>query len=233
MEFLSSGLEGMLIVVAGLGTACVAVDRLIHPAPLTSLGLGTSLSLVASAINLAVGLLLVRVGKREHSIVLEADGKHLLTDVWTSVAVIAGLMVVWGTGMHVLDPIVAILVGTNITITGVRLIRQSFDGLMDHALPADDLEAIRTAIRASTPPGTTFHALRTRRSGARRFADFHLLVPGAMSVRDAHDLALKVEDALRVALPEVEITIHLEPIEDRASWEDNVLQGIEPPARRS
>jgi cation diffusion facilitator family transporter len=231
MEYLSSGLEGVLIAFAGLGTAAVAIERLVHPAPLTDLGLGTSLSLVASLINLAVGLLLVRVGRREHSIVLEADGKHLLSDVWTSVAVVAGLFVVWGTGMHVLDPIIACIVGATITVTGARLVRRSFDGLMDHALPANELESLRAAIRASTPPGTTFHALRTRRAGARRFADFHLLVPGATSVRDAHDLAMKVEDALRAASPEVEITIHIEPIEDRASWEDNVLQGIEPPAK--
>jgi cation diffusion facilitator family transporter len=145
--------------------------------------------------------------------------------------VIAGLIVVWGTGIYVLDPIVAILVGAHLAITGVRLIRRSFDGLMDRALPADELEALRSAIRASTPAGTTFHALRTRRAGARRFADFHLLVPGATSVRDAHDLATKVEDALRATSPEVEITIHIEPIEDRASWEDNRLQGIEPPAK--
>jgi cation diffusion facilitator family transporter len=228
-EYFSSGLEGALIVVAGIGTAWVAIERLIHPMPLTDLGVGAALSLAASAINLVVGLVLVRVGQREHSIVLEADGKHLLTDVWTSVAVIGGLIVVWATGLHVLDPIVAIVVGMNILVTGLRLVRRSFDGLMDHALPAGELDALRTAIRASTPVGTTFHALRTRRAGARRFADFHLLVPGGMTVQEAHNLAMTVEAALRAAVPAIEVTTHIEPIEDRASWEDNVLHGIEPP----
>src|SRR5215218_7991952 len=228
IEFFSSGLEGALIVVAGVGTAWVAIDRLIHPAPLKSLELGTALALGASAVNLAVGVLLVRVGRREQSIVLEADGRHLLTDVWTSVAVVTGLVIVWATGALVLDPVIAILVGGNIVFTGLRLIRRSFDGLMDHALSADHQEALRQAIRAHTPPGTAFHALRTRQAGARKFADFHLLVPGAVSVRDAHDLGVKVEGALEAALPGVEVTIHIEPIEDQKSWEDHALRGIEP-----
>jgi cation diffusion facilitator family transporter len=228
IEFFSAGLEGVLVVVGGIGTAWVAVGRLIHPAPLDSLGLGTAMALGASAINLAVGILLVRVGRREQSIVLEADGRHLLTDVWTSVAVVTGLVVVWATGALVLDPVIAILVGGNIVFTGLRLIRRSFDGLMDHALSADQQEALRQAIRAHTPPGTAFHALRTRQAGARKFADFHLLVPGAMSVREAHDLGVSVEAALERALPGVEVTIHLEPIEDQKSWDDHALRGIEP-----
>ena len=231
IEFFSSGLEGVLIVVAGIGTGWVAINRLVHPAPLTALGLGTALALAASLINLAVGLVLVRVGRREHSIVLEADGKHLLTDVWTSVAVVTGVVVVWMTGLVVLDPIIAILVGLNILVTGLRLIRRSFDGLMDHALSADLQELLRQTIRSNTPAGTDFHALRTRQAGARKFADFHLLVPGHLTVRAAHDLGMKVEDALHAALPGVETTIHIEPIEDRASWEDNTLRGIEPPGK--
>ncbi|HKB01312.1 MAG TPA: cation diffusion facilitator family transporter [Gemmataceae bacterium] len=228
-EFFSSGVEGVLIVVAGIATAWVAVNRLLHPAPLESLGLGTAIALAASLINLAVGILLVRVGRREQSIVLEADGRHLLTDVWTSVAVVTGLVVVWTTGVLVLDPVVAIVVGGNIVFTGLRLIRRSFDGLMDHALPADQQEALRQAIREHSPPGTAFHALRTRQAGARKFADFHLLVPGVTTVRAAHDLGVKVEEALEAALPGVEVTIHIEPIEDRKSWEDHALRGIEPP----
>jgi cation diffusion facilitator family transporter len=227
-EFFFAGLEGALIVVAGIGTAWVAVGRLTHPAPLEALGLGAALALGASVINLAVGILLLRVGQREHSIVLEADGRHLLTDVWTSVAVVTGLVIVWTTGVVVLDPVIAIVVGGNIVFTGLRLIRRSFDGLMDHALPADEQAALRQAIREHTPPGTAFHALRTRQAGARKFADFHLLVPGAMSVRDAHDLGVRVEEALEAALAGVEVTIHIEPIEDRKSWEDHALRGIEP-----
>ncbi len=229
IEFFSAGLEGALIVVAGVGTGWVAVDRLVHPEPLTDLGFGAGLALGASAVNLAVGVLLVRVGRRHHSIVLEADGRHLLTDVWTSVGVVVGLIVVWLSGVHVLDPVIAIVVGANILFTGLRLIRRSFNGLMDHALDADQLDALRAAIRQSLPAGTDFHALRTRQAGASRFADFHLLVPGAMSVREAHELAERVEAALCAALPRVAVTIHIEPIEERASWEDNALRGIEPP----
>ena len=233
IEFFSSGLEGVLIVVAGVGTGWVAVERLVNRQELENLGLGTALALGASVINLAVGLLLVRVGRREHSIILEADGRHLLTDVWTSVGVVVGLVVVWTTGVVRLDPIIAILVGANIIRTGLRLIRRSFDGLMDHALPAAEQEQLREVIRRHTPAGTAFHALRTRQAGARKFADFHLLVPGRMSVREAHDLGIRVEEALRAALPRVEVTTHIEPIEDRASWEDNALQGIEPPAGKA
>lgn len=228
IEFISAGLEGTLIVVAGVGTGWVAIDRLIHPTGLVDLGLGASLALSASVINLIVGLILVRVGRREHSIVLEADGRHLLTDVWTSVAIIAGLIVVWATGLHFLDPVIAILVGLNITVTGVRLIRRSFDGLMDHALPDAEQEQLRQLIRANAPAGTAFHALRTRQAGARKFADFHLLLPGNMPVREAHDIGIKIEDALRNAIPNLEVTIHFEPIEEGASYEDNTLRGIEP-----
>ncbi len=230
IEFFSSGLEGALIIVAGIGTAYVAVQRLIQPVPLSDLGLGSILALGASAINLAVGLILVRVGRQEHSIVLEADGRHLLTDVWTSVAIITGIAIVWMTGYYVLDPIIAILVGLNIVFTGLKLIRRSFDGLMDHALSAEQQANLRQLIRTHAPAGTAFHALRTRQAGARKFADFHLLVPGAMTVRDAHDLGTRVEEALRKAFVGLEVTIHIEPIEEKASYEDNTLSGIEPPA---
>lgn len=229
IEFFSAGLEGVLILVAGVGIGWVAVHHLINPHPITDLGIGIALALVASVVNFAVGIVLVRVGRREQSIVLEADGHHLLVDVWTSVGVAAGLVAVWLSGVYILDPVIALLVGVNILFTGLRLIRRSFNGLMDHALEPGELESLRAAIRQSLPPGTDFHALRTRQAGASRFADFHLLVPGTMSVRDAHDLAERVESALRTAVPRVEVTIHIEPIEEKASWEDHALRGIEPP----
>ncbi len=228
IEFFSSGLEGLLIVLAGGGTAWIAIERLINPTPITSLGLGTSLSLSASVINLALGLILIRVGRSNNSIVLSANGKHLLADVWTSVAVIAGLIIVWISGLYVLDPIIAILVGMHIVFTGLGLIRRAIDGLMDHALSSEQQEQLRATIRANTPTGTTFHALRTRQAGTRMFGDFHLLVPGNTTVREGHDLGIKVEEAIQLALKGIEITIHIEPIEDRASWDDNSLKGIEP-----
>lgn len=232
IEFFSSGLEGLFIIFAGVGIVWTAVLRLITRAPLESLGLGTAIAVGASLVNLAVARVLIREGKEHHSIVLEADGRHLMTDVWTSVAVVGALGLVWLTGWIVLDPVVAIIVAFNIGWTGFGLIRRSFNGLMDHALPEEEQEQFRAAVRSQLPPRMSFHALRTRRAGARRFADFHLLVPGTMSVRDAHDLAERIEASLREILPGLEVTIHIEPIEALESWSDNALAGIEPPATR-
>jgi cation diffusion facilitator family transporter len=228
IEYFSSGLEGGLITIAGVGIILIAVERLIRPTPLEQLGLGTALALVASAINFAVALVLLRVGRKHQSIVLEADGEHLMSDVLTSVAVVAGLGVVWATGLYWLDPIIAIIVGLYILRTAFGLIRRSFDGLMDRAWPEEDQTALRDLIHRTIPPGTTFHALRTRRAGSRRFADFHLLVPGNLTVRAAHEFAEAIESAVREALPSVQLTIHIEPIEEQASWADNVLADFEP-----
>lgn len=230
IEYFSSGLEGVLILVAGGAIIVTAAERLLIRAPLQDLGLGTLIALCASAVNLFVARLLIRVGKIQHSIVLEADGKHLMSDVWTSVGVVAGLGVVWLTGWEILDPIIAILVGANIIWTAFDLMRRSFNGLMDHAIPEEELERFRSAVRAELPSGMLFHALRTRRAGARRFADFHLLVPGKMSVRDAHDIAERIEGVLHGLFVGLEATIHIEPIEALESWNDNALVGIEPPS---
>ena len=230
IEFMASGLEGLLIVLAGGGTAWIAIDRLIHPTELKDLDVGATLAIVASCINLAVGLILIRTGRRNHSIVLEGDGKHLLADVWTSVAVVTGLIVVWATGVQALDPIIAIIVGLHIIWIGVGLMRRSVDGLMDHALEPEVQELIRQTIRTHSPPESAFHALRTRQGGTRKFADFHLLVPGATSVSAAHDIGTKIEDALRTAVHGLEVTIHIEPIEEEVSFEDNTLRDVEPNA---
>ena len=231
IEFFSAGMEGVLVMVAGFGTVALAVRRLYHDAPLESLALGGALSLLASLINGVVGVLLVRVGRANGSIVLEADGKHLITDVWTSVGVVGGLLLVWITGIQWLDSVVAILVGVNIVFIGFELVRRSFDGLMDHAIAPSEQEAIRAVIRENTPEGSDFHEVRTRVAGSRRFVDFHLRVPGHLTVREAHDLGMKVEAALVARWPVLETTVHIEPIEDEASWQDNALRGIEPPGR--
>src|SRR5262249_8395605 len=152
------------------------------------LGLGLALASVAALINGAVGLLLVRVGRKHRSIVLEANGRHLLTDVWTSAGVLAGLGLVWITGWKILDPLIALLVAANILWTAIDLVRRSFNGLMDHALPAAEQAAARAAIEAHLGADMAYHALRTRQAGARRFVDFHLLVPGRLSVKEAHAL---------------------------------------------
>lgn len=231
IEFFSAGVEGGLIVVAGVGAVVLAVRRLFTETQVEELAVGGLLSLAASVINGAVGLALIRIGRRHGSIILEADGKHLISDVWTTVGVVAGLFLVWLTKVQWFDPAAAILVGCNIVWLGAGLVRRSFNGLMDHALDPAEQEAIRAVIRANTPAGTDFHEVRTRQAGVRRFVDFHLLVPGDFTVREAHDLGMSVEAALAEKWPALETTVHIEPIEDEKSWQDNALRGIEPPGR--
>jgi len=233
IEYFSSGLEGVLILVAAGGIAWYAALRLFVPEPLESLGVGTVTAFAASLVNLAVARILLRVGRQTGSIVLEADGHHLMTDVWTSFAVIVGLALVWGLGRigypgwEILDAIVALGVAANIVRTAWGLIARSFNGLMDHALPEAEVAMLRAAIHAVVPPGLHFHALRTRQAGSRRFVDFHLLVPGRWTVQKAHDFAEQVEAAVRLAFPGTEVTIHIEPIEAPASWHDSELLPLE------
>jgi cation diffusion facilitator family transporter len=226
IEYLSSGLEGVLIIVAGVGTAAYAVRRLIHPQELESLELGTVIALAASGVNFVVARVLLHHGRKHRSIVLEADGRHLMSDVVTSVGVVAGLGLVLATGWKPLDPLLAIAVGLNITWTGGELVRRSFDGLMDHALPPAEQEQIRGVIQAHLPSGAAFHALRTRQAGARRFAEFHLLVDGDLSVREAHHVAHRIEDALTAAVPGLEVVIHVEPVDEEESWEPEYLKQL-------
>jgi cation diffusion facilitator family transporter len=233
IEFFSSGLEGLLILLAAIGIAWYAIRRLVIVVAIEDLELGTAISLGASLINLAVAIYLLRVGRATGSIVLEAEGKHLMTDVWTSAAVLAGLVLVLLTGIQAIDPIIALVMAANIVWTGIDLIWRSFKGLMDHALPKHEQAAVRAAIEAHLEPDMDYHALRTRQAGARRFVDFHLLVPGAMSVKTAHDLVGRVEDAVRAALTGSEVTVHIEPIEEREAWEDSELVAVEQAARRS
>lgn len=227
IEYFSSGLEGTLILVAAVAIAWYAVTRLVDPEPLQAVGMGTLLALAASLINFGAAQILLRAGKSTESILLEAGGKHLMTDVWTSTGVVVGLCLVWFTGFEILDPLIALVVAANIVWTGIDLVRRSFDGLMDHALPQTEQAAVRAAIAAHLEPGTTFHALRTRQAGAHRFADFHLLVPGHFTVQRAHDLTEKIERAVRAALPDIEVSVHIEPIEEQAAWEDSALLPLE------
>jgi cation diffusion facilitator family transporter len=227
IEYFSSGLEGMLIGVAAFSIAWVAVQRIRAPEPLESLGLGLLITLVAAAINGGVAILLLRVGRKYGSIVLEADGHHLMTDVWTSVVVVSGLGLVAVTGVQILDPLLALAMAANILRTAVKLVHRSFNGLMDHALPDAEQAAVRAAITGQLSPGMDFHALRTRQAGTRRFADFHLLVPGSMSVHEAHARTTRVEEAVRAALPGLEVTIHVEPIEEPEAHADSEMLAVE------
>ena len=227
IEYFSSGLEGVLILMAAVGIAWYAVMRLVQPQPLEGLFWGTTIGLAATLVNFTVARQLLRVGRKVESIVLEADGQHLMTDVWTSLGVVAGLVLVSFTGWYVLDPIIALLVAAYIVTTALDLMVRSFNGLMDHALPEAEQSAVRHAISQTLPSGVTFHALRTRQAGARRFADFHLLVPGAWSVQKAHDLTGRVEKAVLDAFPGIQVTVHIEPIEEPAAWKDSELLPLE------
>jgi cation diffusion facilitator family transporter len=228
IEYFSSGLEGILILVAAAGIAWYAIVRLMEPQRLEALDLGGALALAASLVNLVVARILLRVGRERGSIVLEADGQHLMTDVWTSAGVLVGLFLVWLTDWQVLDPVIALLVAANIVWTACGLLRRSFNGLMDHALPESEQAAVRAAIEARLEEGLHYHALRTRQAGNHRFADFHLLVPGAWSVQRAHDLSGQVEQAIQAALPGIEVTVHIEPVEEPAAWLDSALLEQEP-----
>jgi cation diffusion facilitator family transporter len=198
------------------------------------------MAVAASAVNLAVARVLLYHGRVHKSIVMTADGQHLMADVWTSVGVVGGLVLVYLTGFTLFDSLLAVAMGLHIVWIGLGLIRRSFDGLMDHALPAAELDRIREVIRAHLPEGATFHLLRSRMSGARRFVEFHLLVDGDSSVRDGHRLATKLEDEIAAALPDVAVTIHVEPVDEQASWEPEYLQRLgeesappQPPAQQT
>lgn len=227
IEFFSSGLEGVLIALAALGIIRTAVLRLIESVPLESLGIGMAVAMMASAVNLVTAQYLLHVGRRYRSIVLEADGQHLMTDVWTSVAVLGGLGLVLLTGWQWIDPIFAFLMALHILWTAGTLIRRSFNGLMDHALSPEELQQLRGIISGLLEPETTFHAVRTRRAGNRRFADCHLLVPGDWSVARGHELVEKIERAVAQQMPGMELTLHLEPIDCARSYTDSALLKFE------
>lgn len=220
-EYFSAGVEGAMIFVAAAFILVVSVERLINPAPLEALGVGLAISVVAAVLNGVVGLVLVRAGVRHRSPTLRADGKHLLTDVITSVGVVVGLALAWATGWQVLDPIVAIGVGLNILFIGYRLVHESGMGLMDATLPDEDNRMIEEVLERHREPGRVdFHELRTRESGKWRFVEFHALVPGEWSVERGHDLVETVEQEIHAALPNSHITTHLEPIEDERAYND-------------
>ncbi len=233
IEYFSSGLEGMLILGAALVIAVYAIHRLIVPEKLEALNIGVLIGGIAGLINLMVARVLLRVGRANQSIVLEADGHHLMTDVWTTAGVLVGLGLVWlsakiwGEQVLWIDPVIALLMAANITWTGVSLVWRSFNGLMDHALPLKDQAAVREAIESQLGPNMTYHALRTRQAGSRQFADCHLLVPGHLTVHEAHEVATRIEQAVRLAIPGMEVTVHIEPIEEEAAWRDSAMLRVE------
>jgi cation diffusion facilitator family transporter len=223
-EYFSSGFEGLLIVAAAVGIVVAAVRRLIEPQPIQDPALGLLINALASVVNLTVARVLLRVGKRQESITLEADAQHLMADVWTSLGVIAGVTAAVATGWHRLDPIVAIAVALNVLRSGSRLLRRSVYGLLDTSLPEETLGKIKAILDAHSGAGVRYHALRTRQAGARRFISFHILVPGNWTVQRGHDLLERIEEQIREVVPNSVVDTHLEPIEDPVSWEDTRLE---------
>jgi cation diffusion facilitator family transporter len=219
-EYFASGLEGTLILIAAIAIGFVAVDRLITPRPLELVGPGLVVSAGAALINYVVARRLYEAGRHYRSIALEADARHLMTDVWTSAGVIAGVAAVWLTGWERLDPLIALAVAANIVWSGYKLMQRSIHGLLDRALPADQLQALERVLDRYRARGIDFHALRTRQAGARSFVTLHVLVPADWKVAQGHNLAHEVEMDIRAALPDAAVLTHVEPLGYPESYQD-------------
>ena len=230
-EYFSSGIEGVLIVIAAISIAALAIDRLINLRPLEQIGIGMVVATAASAINFFVARVLLKAGQQYNSITLEADAKHLMTDVWTSVGVLGAVAAVGVTDWEWLDPVIAIVVAINILWSAYGLLRRSSQGLMDAALPIDEQAAVTKILDQYRAQGVGFHAVRTRQAAARRFVAFHAMVPGSWSVQQGHDLLEQIERDIRQALPSVTLDTHLEPAEDPASLADAGLDRVVPSDR--
>lgn len=219
-EYFSAMVEGGMIMVAATLIIYSAVPRLLSPRPLEEIGIGLAISVVASAVNAAVAVVLFRVGRRHGSPALVADAHHLVTDLWTTAGVLVAVVVVGATGWNVLDPLIALAVALNIIYVGVRLLRRSSAGLMDASLPDDEVDLIIERLRPFTTSEVAIHGLQTRQAGRQRFVRMHVLVPGAWSVDRGHDLCDEIERVVCAALPGTDCVTHLEPLEDPRAWED-------------
>ncbi len=222
-EYFSSGIEGSLILVAAISIIYTAIERLINPQPLEKISIGLIVSLAATLINLTVSLVLQRAGKRYNSISLASNGKHLMTDVWTSGGVLVGVGAVALSRWQTLDPIVAILVAVNIIWTGIGIVRRSVAGLMDSSLSTEDMAVIEKAIQESLVPGVEIHALRTRQSAASKFISMHVLVPGDWTVTHGHEVVTVIEGNISSSLPGSVILTHLEPVNTPTSHDKTII----------
>lgn len=220
-EYFSSVTEGLLILFAAFSIGYAAVVRFLNPQPLESIGMGLLVSLAATLINLIVALTLLKAGKRLRSITLEADGHHLMTDVYTTGGVVLALVLIHFTGWYWLDPLIAMLVAINIIFTGMKLIKRSVAGLMDESLPAVELKKIHAILKRHQNDQVSYHALYTRRASSRDFITFHLLVPGFWNVRRGHELTKAIEHDLTNEFPRSDIFIHLEPNCDPEAFNDH------------
>jgi cation diffusion facilitator family transporter len=219
-EYFSAGFEGLLILLAAFCIGATAIERLLHPQAIEQVGIGLVVSLLASVVNLLTARVLLSAGRKYRSLTLEADAHHLMTDVWTSVGVIAGVGAVALTGWLWLDPVLALLVAVNIVWTGLKLVSRSTRGLMDIALPPGDHTQVVEILERHCTDEVKYHALRTRESGARRFVNVHILVPGDWTVQHGHEFLECLERDIRHALPLTTVFTHLEPLEDPASLDD-------------
>jgi cation diffusion facilitator family transporter len=227
-EYFASGLEGALILAAAATIAVTAIPRLVEPRAIEHAGIGLLIAGLAGLLNLIVAQLLLRAGRRHRSITLEANARHLMTDVWTTAGVIAALLATTATGWYRLDAIIALLIAGHILRSGFHLVRRSALGLLDTALPEPELQRIDAVLAPHRAAGIEFHALRTRQAGARRFVSVHVLVPGDWTVQRGHELLERIEERIRDELPATTVFTHLEPIEDPASWEDRDLERARP-----
>ena len=219
-EYFSSGIEGTLVFVAAIGIAWTAVPRLLNPLPLDQVWVGLVMSVLAAIANAACAAVMLKAARAHRSITLEADARHLLTDVWTTAGVLIGVVLVELTGWLRLDAMIALAVAVQILWTGWHLVYRSFSGLMDRAMPDEERAIIVQVLETLKGQGGDYHALRTRVAGAKSFVDVHVLVPGGMSVQAGHDLVEKLENEIVQRLPHVEVLTHLEPLEDPRSWDD-------------
>ena len=223
-EYFSSNVEGVLILIAAGGIAVTAIQRIIEPREIEKIGIGVIISIIASIVNFVVAKTLLKAGKKHASITLEADAHHLMTDVWTSAGVVLGVGLVVLTGWQILDPIIALAVSVNIVYTAINLIRRSVAGLMDASLLPEEMQAVENVLnKYRNEYEIDFHALRTRQAGSRHFISVHVLVPGAWTVQNAHQLAEKIEADIRAVVQNSVAFTHLEPIEDELSHEDIYL----------
>ncbi|MGE5786864.1 MAG: cation diffusion facilitator family transporter [Myxococcales bacterium] len=218
-EYFASGVEGALILLAAVGIGWAAIGRLMAPAGIEQPWLGLAISTLASLVNFVTARVLLNAARKHHSIALEADSRHLMTDVWTSVGVLVGVVAVAVTGWQRLDPLIALLVAFNIVFSGVSILKRSASGLLDQALPKAEQEAV-SRVLSTFGPTVQFHALRTIQSGPRRFISLHVLVPGDWTVKRGHGLLEDIERSLRRAVPNASVFTHLEAIDDPASFDD-------------
>ncbi len=227
-EYFSSLIEGILIVLAAIGIVYAAVNRIYHPRPLEELNIGMALSILATLINFATSRILMHYGRKHNSITLEADAQHLMTDVWTTIGILAGILLVKLTNWQLLDPLMAIVVAISIVYTGAKLIIRSTDGLMDSKLSEKELVVIRKILDRYKGQGVDYHALYTRQSSSKSFITFHLLIPGDLTIYQSHEFSKKIEKEITAELPHSSVFIHLEPINDPDSFEDHLNETEKP-----